>query len=105
MEGKRIKLSEQTSKRLYESIVEEGKYPPGSKLPNENELSEALAVSRTTLREAVSYLVAQGVLEIPPWEGDVRCGKSARGGTGPVGAGQRAFTGAGKGPVRDASDF
>ena len=64
MEGKRIKLSEQTSKRLYESIVEEGKYPPGSKLPNENELSEALAVSRTTLREAVSYLVAQGVLEI-----------------------------------------
>ena len=64
MEGKRIKLSEQTSKRLYESIVEEGKSPPGSKLPNENELSEALAVSRTTLREAVSYLVAQGVLEI-----------------------------------------
>ena len=33
-------------------------------MPNENELSEALAVSRTTLREAVSYLVAQGVLEI-----------------------------------------
>ena len=64
MEGKRVKLSEQTSQRLYESIVEEGRYPPGSKLPNENELSEALAVSRTTLREAISYLVAQGVLEI-----------------------------------------
>ena len=64
MEGKRVKLSEQTSQRLYESIVEEGRYPPGSKLPNENELSEALEVSRTTLREAVSCLVAQGVLEI-----------------------------------------
>lgn len=37
---------------------------PGSKLPNENELSKALEVSRTTLREAISFLVAQGVLEI-----------------------------------------
>ena len=31
---------------------------------NENELSEALHVSRTTLREAISFLVAQEVLEI-----------------------------------------
>ena len=64
MERKKAKLSEQTSDRLYEMIVDEHRYMPGSKLPNENELSEALAVSRTTLREAVSYLVAQGVLEI-----------------------------------------
>ena len=63
-DGKRIKLSEKISDRLYELIVEERKYPPGSKLPNENELSTALSVSRTTLREAVSFLVAQGVLEI-----------------------------------------
>jgi DNA-binding FadR family transcriptional regulator len=45
-------------------IVDEGRYVPGSKLPNENELSEALEVSRTTLRESISFLVAQGVLEI-----------------------------------------
>lgn len=64
MENRRAKLSEQTSDRLYEWIVEEGRYQPGSKLPNENELSEALSVSRTTLREAISFLVAQGVLEI-----------------------------------------
>ncbi len=64
MEGKRAKLSEQTSDRLYEWIVEEHRYPPGSKLPNENELSEAMGVSRTTLREAISFLVAQGVLDI-----------------------------------------
>lgn len=63
-ETKRAKLSEQTSDRLYEMIVEEGHYAPGSKLPNENDLSQALAVSRTTLREAISFLVAQGVLEI-----------------------------------------
>ena len=63
-ERKRAKLSEQTSDRMYEMIVEEARYAPGSKLPNENELSKALAVSRTTLREAISFLVAQGVLEI-----------------------------------------
>ena len=63
-ERKRAKLSEQTSDRMYEMIVEEARYAPGSKLPNENELSKALEVSRTTLREAISFLVAQGVLEI-----------------------------------------
>lgn len=63
-DGKRTKLSEQISDRLYEWIVEEHRYLPGSKLPNENELSAALEVSRTTLREAVSFLVAQGVLQI-----------------------------------------
>ena len=61
---KKAKLSEQTSDRLYEMIVDEHRYAPGSKLPNENELSEELQVSRTTLREAISFLVAQGVLEI-----------------------------------------
>ena len=64
MDGKKTKLSEQTSDRLYEMIVDEQRYAPGSKLPNENELSRNLQVSRTTLREAISFLVAQGVLEI-----------------------------------------
>lgn len=63
-EIKRAKLSEQTSDRLYEMIVDEQRYAPGSKLPNENDLSGELKVSRTTLREAISFLVAQGVLEI-----------------------------------------
>ena len=63
-ERKRAKLSEQTSDRMYEMIVEEARYAPGSKLPTENELSKAWEVSRTTLREAISFLVAQGVLEI-----------------------------------------
>ena len=63
-EIKKVKLSERTADRLYEMIVDEGRYAPGCKLPNENELSEALKVSRTTLREAISFLVAQGILEI-----------------------------------------
>ena len=64
LDGKKTKLSEQTSDRLYEMIVDEQRYAPGSKLPNENELSRNLQVSRTTMREAISFLVAQGILEI-----------------------------------------
>lgn len=78
LEGSKWKRPERSScrsgraDRLYEMIVDEGAMRPGSKLPNENELSEALKVSRTTLREAISFLVAQGVLEIrrgraPSW--------------------------------------
>ena len=63
-EIRKARLSEQTADRLYEMIVDEGRYAPGSKLPNENELSVALDVSRTTLREAISFLVAQNILEI-----------------------------------------
>ena len=63
-EAKRAKLSEQTADRLYEMIAEKQRYSAGSKLPNEHELSILLEVSRTTLREAISFLVAQGVLEI-----------------------------------------
>lgn len=61
---KRGKLSEQTADRLYEMIAGQVEYGAGSKLPNENDLSQQLGVSRTTLREAISFLVAQGVLEI-----------------------------------------
>lgn len=39
-------------------------YQPGDKLPNEQQLSLDLGVSRTTLREAILYLVTQNVLEI-----------------------------------------
>ena len=63
-EEKKAKLSERTADKLYEMIVDDRRYEAGSKLPNENELSETLRVSRTTLREAISFLVAQGVLEI-----------------------------------------
>jgi len=64
LEDKKGKLSEKTADLLYERIVEEQRYAPGSKLPNENDLSAELQVSRTTLREAISFLVMQGVLEI-----------------------------------------
>lgn len=68
-EAKRAKLSEQAADRLLEMIVDEHRYEGGSKLPNENELAELLNVSRTTLREAISFLVAQGILEIQRGKG------------------------------------
>ncbi|MEA5041141.1 FadR/GntR family transcriptional regulator [Oscillibacter ruminantium] len=68
-EPKKAKLSEQAAEQLLDMITEEHRYESGSKLPNENELSDLLGVSRTTLREAISFLVAQGVLEIKRGKG------------------------------------
>ena len=53
LDGKKTKLSEQTSDRLYEMIVDEQRYAPGSKLPNENELSRNLQIGRASCRERV----------------------------------------------------
>ncbi len=47
----------------------EKKFNIGDKLPNENELSSDLGVSRTTLREAVKFLIAHNVLEIKRGKG------------------------------------
>jgi GntR family transcriptional regulator len=46
---------------LREAIFN-GEYPPGSKLPNEEELCVRFGVSRTTIREAVRGLVEEGFL-------------------------------------------
>lgn len=57
-------LSQQTTERLYTMIVVEKQIGAGEKLPNEMELSAQMGVSRTTLREAIRTLTAQGVLEV-----------------------------------------
>ncbi len=57
-------LSERTADVLYDMIMAEKAFLPGEKLPNENELSERLGVSRATLREAIRSLVAQGILQV-----------------------------------------
>ena len=64
MAGDNKSLSERTANELYNRIVLQKQFAPGEKLPNENELSLSLGVSRTTLREAVRYLIAQGILSV-----------------------------------------
>ncbi len=57
-------LSQRTADALKKCILEEKKYGFGEKLPNENELSEQLGISRTTLREAIRILTAEGILTV-----------------------------------------
>ena len=65
-----------SSKRLFQAVAEqigtlidEGAYPPGTRLPGERELAEKLSVSRVTIREAEIALQALGRLEIKTGSG------------------------------------
>lgn len=58
-------------KRLYidvtrriEAMIEEGRFPPGSRLPGERDLAEQLGVSRVTIREALIALQARERIEV-----------------------------------------
>lgn len=57
-------LSQQTADDIYHLIINDSTFAPGSQLPNENDLSQQLGVSRATLREAIRTLVSQGILEV-----------------------------------------
>lgn len=63
------RLSDSIADAILSMITIEKRFRPGDKLPNENELSEELGVSRTTLREAIRILVAGDVLEIQRGKG------------------------------------
>jgi GntR family galactonate operon transcriptional repressor len=59
--------------RVHDSVVRtigawilDGRYRPGDTLPREEDLTESLGVSRTSLREAVKVLCAKGLLEARP---------------------------------------
>ena len=57
-------LSQRTAETLQKMILKEHIYKYGEKLPNENELSAKLGISRTTLREAIRILASDGLLEV-----------------------------------------
>lgn len=61
---KEKRLSDSVSEDILAMITIEKRFGPGDKIPNENELSEELGVSRTTLREAIRILATNGVVEI-----------------------------------------
>lgn len=65
-----------TSKRLFQSVaaqiaalIDDGAFPPGTRLPGERELAERLGVSRVTIREAEIALQAVGRLQIKTGSG------------------------------------
>ncbi|WP_409301246.1 FadR/GntR family transcriptional regulator [Peribacillus sp. SCS-155] len=58
------RLSDSVADDIMSMIAIEKRFLPGDKLPNENDLSEELNISRTTLREAIRILVTNGMLEI-----------------------------------------
>lgn len=58
--------------------IESGEWPIGARLPVESELSEALGISRNTIREAVRVLVHVGMLETRQGDGTyVRANRDA----------------------------
>ena len=58
------RLSDRVADDILTMITIEKRFAPGDQLPNENDLSQELGISRTTLREAIRILAAHGVLEI-----------------------------------------
>lgn len=62
IEGLAQPLYEQASISIAKSL-RDGVYRPGSRLPSERVLCEALGISRLTLRRALGILVEQGLVE------------------------------------------
>jgi len=58
-----LPLKEQVTKRLRR-LIEQGELKPGQQLPSERELGEQLQVSRGTVREAIQFLQALGLVDI-----------------------------------------
>nr|WP_255688492.1 FadR/GntR family transcriptional regulator [Tepidanaerobacter sp. GT38] len=59
----RKNLSKEVSSLIIE-MIRNNKYEPGSKLPNEMELSKMFNVSRTTIREAIKSLASNNIVKI-----------------------------------------
>src|SRR5258707_9161963 len=61
--GSALPLSAQVESILAASIAD-GTFPPGSRLPNEEELVKRYGVSRTSIRQTIQNLVRRGLIEI-----------------------------------------
>ena len=75
-ESKGKKLTDQTTEQLFQFIISDPNLGPGAKLPNESELCGMFGVSRTTVREAVRHLAAQGYVEVRRGKGTFICDRT-----------------------------
>lgn len=51
------------------SLIDNGEFPPGSRLPTERELAKRLGVSRPSVREALIALEVEGYVDVRPGSG------------------------------------
>lgn len=65
---KRTRLYEDVAEKIRKLIVS-GNLTPGDQLLPERQLAEKLGVSRSAIREALTALVSQGLLEVTPGSG------------------------------------
>lgn len=63
-EDRKKSRAQQTADKLSEVILAGNEFRPGSRLPNEMELSVRYGVSRATLREAIRTLSVRGLVEV-----------------------------------------
>lgn len=70
-------LKEQVIHELVR-LIDEGALKAGDRLPTERELSECLSVSRSTVREAVHFLQALGMVEIKHGSGSFVAPRGSR---------------------------
>jgi GntR family transcriptional regulator len=61
--GSAVPLYAQLETHLAQ-MIGNATYPPGRRLPNETELTEKFAVSRTTVRQTIQNLINRGLVEI-----------------------------------------
>jgi len=64
----KTRLSEVAVRRIKDFIIEQA-MQSGDQLPAERQLSEALGISRTSVREALRVLEIMGVIEVKPGSG------------------------------------
>jgi len=81
----RMTIERNTSVLIYVQIAEtlarqiaEGDYPPGERLPSEQELAQRFGVSRMTVRKAIAELLRQGLVIAQQGKGTFVTGPLAR---------------------------
>jgi GntR family transcriptional repressor for pyruvate dehydrogenase complex len=64
----RVTMGEQVALQLA-GMISDGRWPVGQKLPSESDLCQALAIGRSTLREALKSLAFIGMVRMRPGDG------------------------------------
>ena len=75
---KKVRLSEQVIEAIKRMIADDG-FQPGDKFYSENQLTKKLQVSRSSIREAVRILEANGYVMVQHGKGIFLCETAAKG--------------------------